>query len=82
MRGFSDLLTPPAGASAEALRETYLWIEAYITKHGYPPTTHEIAAGLHLTDNGIYRRLKLMEARGWIVRSGKKRDIELLGTKN
>ena len=57
-----------------------LWIARYFQEHGYAPSVREIAAGLKVSStNDVIAKLRVLEAKGWIVRVHRQpRSIRLL----
>jgi repressor LexA len=51
----------------------------FLQERGYPPTLSEIAAKLELSRVGVMKHLMTLERKGYIRRSRRARDIELIG---
>lgn len=63
----------------EEFEELYCFIEAYHAARRIIPTQPEIGRGLYLSRSTVYKRLRQIEALGWIARDGRKQSIMLKG---
>jgi len=55
------------------------YLVEFLQERGYPPTLSEIAAKLGLSRVGVMKHLMTLERKGYIRRSRRARDIELVG---
>ena len=64
--------------------KTYEFIKQFIAKHGYSPTTAEIAKGIHIKSRGVvYRYLQALALNKLIkLIPHRRRNIELIGSRN
>jgi len=60
-------------------RRVFDYLVEFLQERGYPPTLSEIAAKLGLSRVGVMKHLMTLERKGYIRRSRRARDIELVG---
>ncbi len=63
----------------ERQRRVFDYLKEFLEEKGYPPTLSEIAARLGLSRVGAMKHLLVLERKGYIRRSRRARDIELIG---
>lgn len=63
----------------ERQRRVFDYLVEFLQERGYPPTLSEIAQKLGLSRVGAMKHLLALERKGYIRRSRRARDIELIG---
>lgn len=63
----------------ERQRRVFDFLVEFLQERGYPPTLSEIAVELGLSRVGVMKHLITLERKGYIRRSSRARDIELIG---
>jgi repressor LexA len=63
----------------ERQRRVFDFLVEFLQEKGYPPTLSEIAVELGLSRVGVMKHLITLERKGYIRRSRRARDIELIG---
>lgn len=63
----------------ERQRRVFDYLVEFLQERGYPPTLSEIATKLGLSRVGAMKHLMVLERKGYIRRSRRARDIELVG---
>jgi len=63
----------------ERQRRVFDYLVEFLQERGYPPTLSEIAVELGLSRVGVMKHLLTLERKGYIRRSRRARDIELIG---
>jgi repressor LexA len=53
----------------ERQKEVLEFVRTYLIKHGYPPTTYDVARGIGVKgNNGAHEHLNALKRKGWIIR--------------
>ncbi len=66
-------MTPPRLSALDLpltneMQDTYAWIRAYCSEHGYPPTFREIAKARGYSLTGVVHHIARLEAAGFLKR--------------